>query len=109
MGSAEKTQAPWKEKISHELIEYAINVIYLTLVFAAFTIYKRLVLSAHGIVYTDYAVALIEGLIPGKVIMSGSILKLGRRLEGASTTTPLRAPWTSSSGRTRPASRRSCG
>jgi hypothetical protein len=40
-------------------------VIYLTIVFAAFTVYRRLLLSAHDISYTNYGFALIEALILG--------------------------------------------
>jgi len=71
----------WKAKLSHELIEYWINVVYLALVFASFTVYRRLLLAAHDIVYTDYWVALIEALLLGKVIMIGGVLRLGRGLE----------------------------
>jgi hypothetical protein len=71
-----------KEKVRRELIEYGINVIYLTLVFAAFTVYRRLLLAAHDISYTNYWVALIEALILGKVIMIGGVFRLGRGLEG---------------------------
>jgi hypothetical protein len=70
-----------KEKARHELIEYAFNVIYLTIVFATFTVYRRLMLAAHDISYTNYGFALIEALILGKVIMIGGMLRLGRGLE----------------------------
>lgn len=70
-----------KEKARHELIEYAFNVIYLTIVFATFTIYRRLVLAAHDITFANYGLALIEAIILGKVIMIGSVLRLGRGLE----------------------------
>lgn len=71
----------WKDKFFHEMAEYGINVIYLTLVFAAFTQYRRLVLAAHDIIYTNYWVAVIQALILGKVIMIGAVFHLGRRLE----------------------------
>lgn len=71
----------WKGKIRHEVIEYGFNVIYLTLVFASFTVHQRLVLAAHDITYTNYGFALIEALILGKVIMVGRMLYLGRRFE----------------------------
>ena len=70
-----------KQKIFHEMAEYWINVVYLTFVFAAFTQYRRLVLAAHDIMYTNYWVAVIEALILAKVIMIGDVLHLGRRLE----------------------------
>ena len=70
-----------KKKIVHEITEYWINVAYLTLVFASFTQYRRLVLAAHDITYTNYWVAVIEALILAKVVMIGDVIRLGRRLE----------------------------
>jgi hypothetical protein len=70
-----------KKKIVHEITEYWINVVYLTLVFASFTQYRRLVLAAHDIAYTNYWVAVIEALVLAKVVMIGDVLHLGRRLE----------------------------
>lgn len=70
-----------KEKARHELIEYGINAAYLTLVFAAFTVYRRLVLAEQGITYENYWVAVIEGLVLGKVIMIGALFRLGQSLE----------------------------
>ena len=81
MGSVESKSKGWKGKIRHELVEYGFNVIYLTLVFASFTVYQRLVLAAHDITYTNYGFALIEALILGKVIMIGGVFHLGRGLE----------------------------
>lgn len=68
-------------KARQEFIEYMFNVLYLTVVFASFTIYRRLVLAAHDIVYTNYWFALIEALVLGKVIMVGGVFRLGRGLE----------------------------
>jgi hypothetical protein len=81
MNSTDKKKRSLKEKIFHEMAEYWINVCYLTLVFAAFTQYRRFVLAAHNITYTNYWVALIEALILAKVIMVGDVVRLGRRLE----------------------------
>jgi len=78
----------WKDVLFREMGEYAINVCYLTLVFAAFTQFRRLVLAAHDIAYTDYWVALIEAVILGKVILIGDALRIGRGLE----TRPLILP-----------------
>ena len=69
------------EKMRHELIEYAFNVVYLTLVFAAFTQYRRFLLAEYSIIYTNYWLALLGALILGKVIMIGSVFRLGRWLE----------------------------
>jgi hypothetical protein len=81
MSSPDKKKKSLKEKIFHEMAEYWINVCYLTLMFAAFTQYRRFVLAAHDITYTNYWVAVIEALILAKVIMIGDVLRLGRGLE----------------------------
>jgi hypothetical protein len=49
--------------------------------FAAFIQYRRFVLAAHDITYTNYGVAVIQALILAKVIMIGDVLRLDRRLE----------------------------
>ena len=81
MSSPDKKKGNWKEQIFHEMVEYWINVCYLTLVFAAFTQYRRFLLAAHDITYTNYWVAVIEALILAKVIMIGDVVRLGRGLE----------------------------
>jgi len=81
MSSSDQKGGHWKEKIFRNFGEYATIVIYLSLVFAAFTQYRRLVLAAHDISYTNYWIALVEAFILGKVIMIGSVLRIGRRLE----------------------------
>ena len=80
MSSPDKKKGNWKKKIFHEMVEYWINVAYLTLVFAAFTQYRRFLLACHDITYTNYGVAVIEALILAKVIMIGAVFRLGRGL-----------------------------
>ena len=81
MSDSDTKTADLKDKVRHGMIEYGINVIYLTLVFAAFTEYRRLILAAHDIVYMDYGVAFIQAFILGKLIMVGAVFRLGRGLE----------------------------
>ena len=81
MSSPDKKKGNLKKKIFHEMAKYWINVVYLTLVFAAFTQYRRLVLAAYDITYTNYGIAVIQALILAKVVMIGDVLRLGRRLE----------------------------
>jgi hypothetical protein len=81
MSSADKKNGNLKKKIFHEVAEYWINVVYLTLMFAAFTQYRRFILAAYDITYTNYWVAVIKALILAKVIMIGDVLRLGRGLE----------------------------
>jgi hypothetical protein len=69
------------EKLRHQLIEYAFNVVYLMLVFAVFTQYRRFLLAEYSIVYTNYWVGLFGALVLGKVVMIGSVFRLGRWLE----------------------------
>jgi hypothetical protein len=81
MGSLTALKEKLKKKIFRELAEYWINVAYLSLMFSAFTQYRRLLLAAHDIIYTNYGVAVIEALVLAKVIMIGDVLRLARGLE----------------------------
>ena len=81
MSRPDKQKGNWKKRIFQEMVEYWLNVCYLTLVFAAFTQYRRLLLAAYDITYTNYWVAVIEALILAKVIMIGEVFRLGRGLE----------------------------
>jgi len=81
MSGKDAKKGDLKKKIVHEVVEYWINVTYLTLVFAAFTQYRRFLLAAHDITYTNYGFAVIEALILAKVIMIGDVVRLGRGLE----------------------------
>jgi len=66
-----------KVKIFRGITTYWVYVLYLTLVFAAFTQYRRLILADVGVIYTDYWIALIKAIIFARVIMLGDVLKLG--------------------------------
>jgi hypothetical protein len=81
MNTPENKPEGLKSKLRQELIEYAFNVVYLTIVFATFTVYRRLMLAAHDIGFASYGFALIEALILGKVVMIGGLFHLGRGLE----------------------------
>jgi hypothetical protein len=81
MSSPDKKKMSLKEKIFHEMAAYWIIVGYLTLVFAAFTQYRRFILAVYDIAYTNYGFAVIEALILAKVIMIGDVLRLGRHLD----------------------------
>jgi hypothetical protein len=81
MSGSGKEKGGVKERLIHEVVEYWVNFCYLTLVFAAFTQYRRFVLAAHDITYTKYGVAVIEALVLAKVISIGGVLRLGRGLE----------------------------
>ena len=68
-------------KVHHGLVEYAFDVVHLSLVFASFISYRRLVLASYDISYTHCFVPLIEALVMRKIIMIGGVLHLGRGFE----------------------------
>ena len=47
-------KADWKRKLFHEMTAYWINVAYLTLLFAVFTSYRRLILANYDITYSNW-------------------------------------------------------
>lgn len=71
----------FKHKLLHEVSEYLINVVYLTLFFSAVIFYRRHILAHHGIIVEDYFAGLIKALVIGKVIMIGAFLKISRKYE----------------------------
>ena len=62
MSSPVKKKRNWKKILFEEMVEYWINVAYLAVIFATFTQYRRFLLAAYDITYTDYGVAVIEAL-----------------------------------------------
>jgi hypothetical protein len=81
MNNINKKKAGWKQKFIHEMTEYWINFVYLSLFFGVFTFYRKLILAEYHIGYGDYGFILVKALVLAKVIMIGDILHLGRRLE----------------------------
>jgi hypothetical protein len=74
-------KAGWKQKIFLEMTAYWINVLYLTILFAVFTSYRRLILANYDINYSNWGISLIKALVLAKVIMVGSMFHFGRSLE----------------------------
>ena len=81
MNDANKTKAGWKQKIVSEMIDYWLVVVYLACFFGVFTWYRRIILAEYHISYVNYGVSLIKALVLAKVILIGSVLRLGRGLE----------------------------
>ncbi len=73
----------FKEKALEELRLFWVISVYLGMMLAAFTWYRRLVLSEAGVSYIHYGAAVIEALILAKVILIGQAMGLGRRFEGS--------------------------
>ena len=74
-------KAGWKRKLFLEMTAYWINVAYLTLLFAAFTSYRRLILAHYDISYSNWGISFMKALVLAKVIMVGSLFHFGRSLE----------------------------
>jgi hypothetical protein len=82
MSDASVEKRGWRQRASHEIKAYLLNVVYLTLIFGSFDWYKRLILAQHDVSYFHYGAALIEALILAKVVMIGDLLHIGRMVTG---------------------------
>ena len=76
-----KKKTGWKHKLFLEMTAYWINVVYLTISFAVFTSYRRLILAHYDITYSNRGISLIKALVLAKVIMVGSLFRFDRSLE----------------------------
>ncbi len=74
-------KAGWKDKLFLEMTAYWINVLYLTILFAVFNSYRRLILAHYDISYSNWGISLTKALVLAKVIMLGSLFHFGRSLE----------------------------
>ena len=74
-------KAGWKHKLFLEMTAYWINVLYLSLLFAVFTSYRRLILANYDISYSNWGISFIKALVLAKVIMVGDLLRFNRILE----------------------------
>jgi len=74
-------KAGWKRKLFLEMTAYWINVVYLTILFAVFNSYRRLILADYYISYSNWGISLIKALVLAKVIMVGSLFHFDRVLE----------------------------
>jgi hypothetical protein len=77
----EKQRKTWKQKLFHELNEYLVNFVYMSIVFSAIVLYRRLLLAEHGIHLNDYFAGVIGAAIIAKVVMLGAFLSISRKFE----------------------------
>ena len=68
-----------KQRVEHELKEFAAIALYLYICFAAILFYKAAVLQAEGIGYAPYGVAAVKALILGKFVLIGHAAHVGER------------------------------
>ena len=81
MTKANEAKVDWKRTLFLEMTAYWINVVYLTLLFAVFTSYRRLIMANFNIGYANWGISFLKALVLAKVIMIGGLVHLGRRLE----------------------------
>lgn len=75
-------KAGLKERAKREVKEFAIIAAYLGVLFCAISAYTSLLLGKYGESNTlTYSFAIINALIIAKVILTGDMMRLGRRLE----------------------------
>lgn len=70
-----------KQKLWHELKEYGINVLYMSLCFSVIIFYRRVLLAQYGIFLDDYLIGVVKALIIGKVIMIGAFFDISKKFE----------------------------
>ena len=71
----------WKRKLFLEMTAYWINVAYLTILFAVFTSYRRLILAHYDITYSNWGISFVKAMVLAKVVMVGGLFHFARRLE----------------------------
>jgi len=71
----------WKQKLYSEFTEYLVNFIYMSLIFSAIILYRRLVLAEHGIYLNDYFIGVIKAFVIAKVVMIGAFLSISHKFE----------------------------
>ena len=81
MNSTQKQRTGWRQKILHEIQEYWLITLYMAMLFAVFTIYRRLILAHYLISYEEYGFSVIKALILAKVVLVAEKLRLGRGWE----------------------------
>ena len=76
-----KSEAHLRERVVHELKEFAVIAAYLFVCFTAVACLKAAILKAHGISFAPFAFAAVKALICAKFISIGQIFHLGERFK----------------------------
>jgi hypothetical protein len=75
-GAAATEKPSLKSRALDELRQYAIITLYLWLLFAVFSLYRRMILQEHGISAWQQGFAIVNALVFGKVILIAQALNL---------------------------------
>jgi hypothetical protein len=81
MNIENKPRTGWRQRVLHGIVEYWLIVLYMAVLFAVFTIYRRLILAHYQVSYEAYGISVIKAMILGKVVLVAEELRLGRGLE----------------------------
>lgn len=71
----------FKQRVAHELKDYAAISAYLAVLFCAIVTYTDLLLRKYDAETWNFSFAILNALIIGKVILIGEMMRLGRRVE----------------------------
>jgi hypothetical protein len=82
-GEAAFDKPSLKTRVVSEAKKYAIIVVYLWALFAAFHLHKALILEDNWRDFWGQGFALVNALVFGKVILIGDALRMGRRISEA--------------------------
>ena len=84
MEDADPQKPTLKQKVKHEFTQYLAIFLYLAFFFCSISTYGTLLLNRYNVSYFNYAAALINAAIVGKVILIGEYMRLGRKHESRS-------------------------
>jgi GYF domain 2 len=71
--------AALRQRLGHELFEYAMISTYLFICFGALLFYKAAILRSDGIEFAPFGIAAIKALVLGKFVLILHALKIGER------------------------------
>ena len=70
-----------RQRLFNEFTEYLINFVYMSVIFSAVILYRRLILAQYGIILEDYFAGVIKAFVIAKVVMIGAFLRVSRKFE----------------------------
>ncbi len=77
----QKPKKNFKQRLFSEFSEYMINFVYMSVVFSAVILYRRLLLAEYGIFLEDYFIGVVKAFVIAKVVMIGAFLKISHKFE----------------------------
>lgn len=76
-----KPKKNFKQRLFSEFSEYMINFVYMSVVFSAIILYRRLLLAQYGIILEDYFIGVFKAFVIAKVVMIGAFMGISRKFE----------------------------